>query len=240
MKRQRLHWFKIRVALAAAILCANCAPLTAGEIQSLTSIRLQAEAFLMGYDHKSPYPPRIRLGKLDSRLRLKACSEALSVGFTRPNFDHGNTALTVRCPAKPFWKLHLPVQIDIFDDVAVAAKPLPKGQIIDDSAFRFEKRNIALLNHGYFARQDALFKLQAKRNLRRGDVLTPANLAPKLLVRSGQQVTLVLNFQGLEVKSSGKALHSARLGEVVRVRNSQSQKIVEGVVSGEALVEVSI
>lgn len=228
------------LSVTATILVTGSLPLAAAEIQSLASIKLQAEAFLLDYDYQSPYPPRIRLGKLDSRLRLKPCHEQLKIGFTRPDIDHGNTTLTLRCPVKPFWKLHLPVQVEVFADVAVAAKPLPRGQIIDDSAFRFEKRDIALLNKGYFSSRDALYQLQAKRNLRRGDVLTPANLVPKLLVRSGQKVTLVLSYKGLEIKSSGTALHSARLGEMVRVRNSQSQKVVEGVVSGEGLVQVSI
>ena len=74
----------------------------------------------------------------------------------------------------------------------------------------------------------------------RGTVLTPANLRPLLLVRSGQQVTLLLDFNGLQVRSSGKALQSARLGQLVKVRNSQSRKIVEGVVAGEGLVRIGI
>ncbi len=138
------------------------------------------------------------------------------------------------------WKIHLPLRVDLFDDVAVASQPLLKGQLIDASSFRFEKRNVVRLKNGYFAKRSALQRLEAKRNLVRGAVLTPKNLAPRLLVRAGQQVTLVLSFRGLQVKSTGKALQSASLGELVRVRNSQSLKIVEGVVTGEGLVQVNI
>ncbi len=240
MMTQRLKKTAFYFALALSLLHATSVPAKAGEIHSLMSIKLQAEAFILGQDYKSPYPPRFQLGKLDSRLRLKACQQDLAVEFTRPNVVFGKTALTLRCPVKPFWKLHLPVVIDVYDDVAVATKPLLKGQIIDTSTFKFEKRNIVRLKNGYYAQHDALRQLQAKRNLKRGTVLTPRNLAARLLVRSGQRVTLVLNINGLQVKSSGKALQSASYGQVVRVRNSQSQKIVEGVVSGEALVQVSI
>jgi flagella basal body P-ring formation protein FlgA len=146
----------------------------------------------------------------------------------------------VRCPTKSGWKLHLPVRIEVFDDVVVAATPLLKGQNIDPSVVAFKKQNIARLKNGYYARNSNINLLQARRNLVRGSVLTPANLSPRLLVRLGQRVTLVLNYNGLEIRSTGKALQSASLGQVVKVRNSQSQKIVEGVVSGEALVRVSI
>jgi len=194
----------------------------------------------MSYPYESPYPPSFQLGKLDSRLRLKACHESLSIEFSRHDLAFGNTALLVRCPATAGWKIHLPVRIDIFDDVIVAAKPLLKGQKIDESAITFQKHNIARLKNGYYSKNSALHQLQAKRNLVRGTVLTPSRLAPLLMVRSGQQVTLVLSYNGLQIKSTGKALQSATLGQLIKVRNSQSLKIVEGVVSGEGLVRISI
>ena len=194
----------------------------------------------MNYPYTSPYPPRFQLGKLDSRLRLKACPEPLSIEFARRNLVSGNTAILVRCPLASAWKIHLPVTIDVYDDVIVAAKPLLKGQFIDTTAVRFQKHNIASLKNGYYSRDSNLEQLESRRNLAQGTVLTPANLSPRLMVRSGQQVTLVLNYNGMQIRSTGEALQSASLGEVVRVRNSQSLKIVEGVVSGEAQVRVNL
>lgn len=212
----------------------------ATEIQSLASIQMQAESFIANYSYESPYPPSFELGHLDSRLRLKACHEALSVEFSRRDQVYGNTALTISCPIEGGWKIRLPARIDVFDDVIVTAKPLLKGQKIDDSAIRFQKHNVARLKNGYYSKHSALHQLEARRNLARGAVLTPSNLSPLLLVRSGQQVTLVLDYHGLQIRSTGKALRSATLGQLVKVRNSQSQKIVEGVVAGEGLVRINI
>ncbi|MFT5739672.1 MAG: flagella basal body P-ring formation protein FlgA [Gammaproteobacteria bacterium] len=49
-----------------------------------------------------------------------------------------------------------------------------------------------------------------------------------------------MKYKGIEIKSSGQALQSASLGQLVKVRNNQSQKIVEGVVSGDSQVQVRI
>ena len=215
-------------------------PSQATEFYSLASIRMQIESFIMDYPYSSPYPPRFQLGKLDSRLRLKACSEPLSIEFARRNMVSGNTAILARCPQESAWKIHLPVTIDVFDDVLVAAKPLLKGQFIDTSAVRFQKQNITRLKNGYYSRDSNLGQLESRRNLAQGTVLTPASLSPRLLVHSGQQVTLVLDYNGMQIRSTGEALRSASLGEVVKVRNSQSLKIVEGVVSGEAQVRVNL
>lgn len=212
----------------------------AGTFQSLPSISLQAEAFIMQYRYETRYPPQFKLGKLDSRLKLKACPEPLNVEFARAEITRGNTALTIKCPLDAAWKIHLPVRIDIFNDVAVAAKPLLRGQLIDESAVRFEKTNVSRLNNGYFLNTTDLKQVQARRNLVSGTVLTPRNLAARLLVQSGQRVTLVLNYNGLQIKSSGMALQSASLGQLVKVRNSQSLKVVEGIVSGEAQVRINL
>jgi flagella basal body P-ring formation protein FlgA len=234
---------------SAATRCAACAlglalssvfSAQASEIQSLTSIQLQAESYIVNYPYESPYPPTFKLGHLDSRLRLRACREPLSIEFSRRDLVFGNTALMIRCPIEAGWKIHLPVRIDVFDDVVVASKAMLKGQKIDESAITFQKHNIARLKNGYYSKNSALQQLQARRNLVRGAVLTPSNLSPLLMVRSGQQVTLVLSYNGLQIKSTGKALQSATLGQLVRVRNSQSLKIVEGVVAGEGLVRISI
>ena len=231
-----------RLDLLVIGLIALCAvlPARAADYQSLASIRLQAEEFVMSWPYESPYPPRFRAGNLDSRLRLKACAAPLEIDFAHRDRVYGNTALLIRCPLNTTWKLHLPVSIEVFADVAVASTPLVKGQILDAAAISLQKTNIARLKNGYFDEIAALAGLEVRRGLPVGTVLTQRNLQPRLLVKSGQRVTLVLNYRGLQVKSSGRALQSARMGQRVRVRNSQSQKIVEGVVSGEGLVKITI
>lgn len=230
----------VEAAIAGGLLLGSAFPGMTAEFQSLASIRMQAEDFIAAHPYASPYPPRFELGRLDSRLRLKACPERLAVDFSRRQQTYGNTALLLRCPAGTGWKIHLPVKIEVFDDVLVAASPLLKGQKIDESVVAFRKHDISRLKNGYYSKDSELGMLEARRSLSRGAVLTPKNLAPLMLVRAGQQVTLVLDYNGLQVKSSGKALQSARLGELVRVRNGQSQKIVQGVVAGEGLVRISI
>ena len=212
----------------------------ANDFQSLQSIRMQAEEFILQYAYETPYPPRFDVSQIDSRLRLKACPYPLLFEFSNRQKTQGSTALTVRCELNTGWKLILPVRIDLFDDVLITAKSLHKGQIIDERQVKFQKQDISRLNNGYYSRNDELSGLEVRRNLKRGAILTPGSLRPRLMVKSGQRVTLVLNYKGLQIKSSGMALQSARRGEVIKVRNNQSKRIVEGIVSGEAEVRVNI
>ena len=208
--------------------------------QSLASISLQAEKYLAEYPYESPYPAQFQLSKLDSRLKLSACDEALEIGFTQAQKTMGNTSLSIACAAPVRWQIHLPVRVDIFDDVLVNKTPLLKGQIIDANQVQYRKHNITRLFQGFFKRTDPLSQLQAKRNLAANTVLNPGNLSPRQLVTSGQRVTILLDFQGIQVKSSGIALQSAGRGELVKVRNTQSNKIVQGTVSAEGQIRVQL
>ena len=213
---------------------------SASEFQSLQSLRLQAEDFILQYAYKSPYPPRFEIGNIDSRLRLKACPNRLHIEYARHDKVQGSTALNVSCPKETSWKLLLPVRIELFDDVLILAKALHKGQIIDDNQIKYQKHNTSRLNNGYYSKDDELTGLEAARSLRRGTILTPASLRPREMVKSGQRVTLILDYKGLRIRSTGQALQSAHWGEVIKVRNNQSNKIVEGFVSDVAQVRVNL
>ncbi len=227
------------MSVLAALLATMNSAHTAS-FQSIESIRMQAEAFILEYPYQSPYLPVLRTSKIDKRLRLRACQRPLQIEFSNRERTYGNTSLSLSCSQPVQWKLYLPVSIDLFDDVLVSTRPLHRGQIIDNNLVKYQKSNISRLSSGYYTRGKNLENLEASRNLARGALLTPANLRPRLMVRSGQQVTLILNYKGLSIRSSGKALQSARIGQVVKVRNNQSHKIIEGIVSGEALVRVHI
>lgn len=221
-------------------LCLSITFCARADRQSLTSIELQAEAFISAHTYQSPYPVRFLLSELDPRLKLKTCHEDLDIRFSQPSRTMGNTALTIRCSQPVAWKLHLPASIAVFDDVAISANPLTRGQIIDSQDIQYRKKNISLLKQGYYRKGDVLSGLEARRNLASGQVLTPASLQPRKLVSSGQRVTIMLNIDGLKIKTSGQALSSASMGQIVKVRNTRSNKIVEAVVTGEGQVKVQL
>lgn len=77
----------------------------------------------------------------------------------------------------------------------------------------------------------------AARTLGPGTVLTADLLASPLLVTKGQTVRLVARVGRVVATSTGKALGSAALGEVVSVENSSSGQVVQGLVKEAGLVE---
>ena len=58
------------------------------------------------------------------------------------------------------------------------------------------------------------------------------------LVTRGQQVTLEVGADTMNIRMAGEALDEAALGQRVRVRNLSSERVVEGVVRSAQVVEV--
>ena len=211
----------------------------ANKYQSLESIQLQAEEYIIQFDYKTPYLPEFKTSYLNSRLKLANCNKPLHIAFSNLQKTYGRTSLDISCRNSPKWRIHLPIKVDVYDDVLITKHPFSLGQKIGIWMLEYKKRNISLLNQGYFTQFNDLKNRESRRNLRRGSILTLNNTRLSEMVKSGQHVTLVLNYKGINIRTSGKALQSARIGQPVKVRNSQSQKIIEGIVDGEGLVKVN-
>jgi flagella basal body P-ring formation protein FlgA len=236
--RRLIKPLNLTLACLGLIIIANT--VKADKYQSLESIRFQAEEYIMQFNYKTPYLPEFKVNYLDSRLKLASCNAPLQIEFSNHQKTYGSTSLNIDCHNSPKWRIRLPIKVDVFDDVIVAQRPFSRSQKIDSDMLIYEKRNISLLNEGFFTQVNDLKHTESKRNLRRGSVLTQNNTRPSEMVKLGQSVTLILDYKGISVRTSGRALQSARIGQLVKVRNSKSQKIVEGVVFGEGLVKINL
>jgi flagella basal body P-ring formation protein FlgA len=79
-----------------------------------------------------------------------------------------------------------------------------------------------------------------KRDLPAGTVLTPAILQPEIVIKRGQQVTVVASVSGIEVRTQGVAMGDASANSRIRVKNLNSAKVVEGLVDTQNMVRVDL
>ena len=79
-----------------------------------------------------------------------------------------------------------------------------------------------------------------QRPLAAGKPFDARFLKPRLLVKRGQEVVLLANTSSLSVRMSGKALADGAKGDLIKVRNTSSQRIVEGIVLENGIVVVKM
>lgn len=180
----------------------------------------------------------IEIGQLDARLRLTRCERAPSAQFAPGGRASGNSTVNVRCESPVPWSIYVPVEIERYAKVVVAARALARRQTIGPDDIRLERKETSSLISGYLDRPEAAIGLQLKRSLSAGQVLTDRVLVQRKLVERGQLVNIISGRPGLSVRMSGEALEDGSLGQRIRIRNRTSRKVVEGYVESSGSVRI--
>lgn len=177
----------------------------------------------------------------DERLNLEYCQAPLLIENRSPNRDYGRLTLRVSCEnaARP-WSVNIGARLKVYDRVLVSSRPIPKGSKITANMIRLEEREVTRLHSGYFKTENNVVGAVARFSLSGNRVIKPGNVLPPTLVTRGEKVVIHANAKGISIRASGVALSDGALGEVVRVKNSQTERIIEGRVSAAGQVTVSL
>lgn len=222
-----------------AILWCSCG--FALQYQSLQDIRTTVRDYLK---HQTMIFPgenvEVIVGHLDSRLRLPKCSTKI-----RPFLPHRTqgtriTTVGVTCDGTHRWNVYVPVEVKIYTPVAVASRNLVKGHLINKDDVHMVKRNRRRLRNGYYRSVHSVVGHVAARNIRSGVVFTQRNVQAPVVIRRGQEVTIVARTGTLQVEMRGIAKSNGQLNQRIKVMNKSSKRLIEAVVIGRDKVEVNI
>ncbi|MEE8481942.1 MAG: flagellar basal body P-ring formation chaperone FlgA [Acidiferrobacterales bacterium] len=232
-----------KLILGALLLIVFAPPLAAQVItppHDIDSIREAAHQFVKIELSKQSKTGEIKVGRLDSRLQLPRCSSELEVFFPNHGRKIGNLSVGVRCKGIKTWTIYVPVRVGVLDKVVVVSHALPRGHVILASDIQLETRDLASLSGGYLLNPRDVIGQSLRRPVVIGAVITPAAIKPARAIRRGEKVTILARRKGIEVRMTGVALADGAPGELVRVRNILSKKIIQGIVTkhGEVMVRI--
>ena len=178
--------------------------------------------------------------QLDPRLHLARCPDPLATSLP-PGAELGaHVAVRVSCAAQGFpWAVYVPVTIESDIQVLVLKQSALRGARLSAAQVSAETRRVAGLAVGYVTDVAMLERHTLARSLPAGTALTADAMLADLIVRQGQQVTLIASAPGVSVRATGKALQDGREGARVRVQNLASLKVVEGVVDANGVIEIT-
>lgn len=181
----------------------------------------------------------IQIGHLDPRVGVKICSTELSLVARDPTGQGGAIHVQVSCDQPVNWTLYVPGVVTLYRQVPIASSDLLRGQQLTDADFQWQEVAVSHYRYKIVTDINQLLGQELKRNLGKGAVFTPATLAPPTLVRRGELVQITADTGGISINVEGTALGDGRLGESVRVRNNQSQRIIAGTVIASRTVKVN-
>ncbi len=123
--------------------------------------------------------------------------------------------------------------------VLVLTRALSRGDVVGKADISVERRPKAGLGADVLAAPERAAGLAPRRTLRAGDVLRAADLMNPELVHRNEPVLVVFEAPGVVISVRAKALDSGAEGDLVNVVNTQSKRVLQGVVTGPGRVSIT-
>lgn len=183
---------------------------------------------------------QLQIRPIDARMKLEHCAQPLTVNHRPPGRISGRLTMKVSCSAPSNWKIHVPVVVKAFDDVVIAKHPIPKGSHLTAADVRLERKDISLLHSGYYRNLSQVVGQVSKRPIRQNFVINSASLQPAMMVDRGEKVVILAEGNGLSIRTTGIAMQQGGHGDLIQVKNSKTDKVVEGRIIGPGQIKVSL
>jgi flagella basal body P-ring formation protein FlgA len=125
------------------------------------------------------------------------------------------------------------VQIPVFADVvnesaqvAVASRPIARGELI--TAADFEMRSLdtapAIGRRAAIESFEQLVGMEARQAIQLGDVILADHVQAPLLVKRGEEITVVSHSGGIRVRTTARARQDGSRGQLVQVESLESKE----------------
>ncbi len=226
------------LGLAAVIVPALAQDATANRVESPEAIRAAAEAFVRSQLPHDASVAGVTAGSLDSRLRLVHCTGGLHAQLAQGATLQARSMVGVACGGPTHWTVYVPVTVESRISVLILKHPVARDTRLTAEDVTVETRKVNGAATAFLTDPSELRGRVVRRPLPVGTTLDVDMFTADLVVKHGQDVTLIAAAGGIEVRAAGRALADAAGGARLKVQNLSSMKVVEGVVEGPDLVRV--
>jgi flagella basal body P-ring formation protein FlgA len=209
-------------------------------VESLDTVRSTAQTYVKSLIPPSAGESTVTVGQLDGRLRLARCaSKDLSASLPAGMALQARSTVGVTCAGSTRWTVYVPVTIESKINVLVLTRAVNRDARLSAADVTVETRRTAGPGNAYLTTPAELSGRTVRRPLAAGTTLSVDMFTPDLIVRRGQEVTLLSSGGAVEVRANGRAMVDGAAGARIRVQNLSSMRVVEGVVESADLVRVA-
>lgn len=131
------------------------------------------------------------------------------------------------------------VKIAYFENVLIATDRIRRHQLINSENCILKRMEITSLTSRPLTSENSLADLWSKRDIRKGQILSSGSVEKIPTILSGQGVSILYKSAVLEISAKGKAMESGYVGEIIRIKNEQSKKILTGTIIDSETVEIA-
>ncbi|MBL1433318.1 MAG: flagella basal body P-ring formation protein FlgA [Gammaproteobacteria bacterium] len=239
MNQQRTPHYT-QLSILAVTLIMPLGAYSANPLQSHESIEKAVHQHILTQIDGENANIEVELNQIDSRLSLQQCDQPLQTEVRGVGELRGRIAIAVKCSSPKAWKFYLGATVRQFGNIVVAKQGIPRGTVLSIPDVRLDYTELSQLRQGYYQNINDVVGMVAKRTLSADKAISPNAVNRKQLVNRGDKVTIRAILSGVEVRMVGEALADGANGERISVKNLNSNRIINAVVTSNGIVTVTL
>jgi flagella basal body P-ring formation protein FlgA len=132
------------------------------------------------------------------------------------------------------------LDVRIFAELPVPIQNIKRHELLSADLFTFERFDITSITEKLLTEATQFENCRAKQNLAAGRYVPLRRIEKVPDIEKGDNVTIVGNGGLFEIRARGVALQTGLVGEKIKVKNTDSRKILVGEVTAPGIVEITI
>jgi len=134
----------------------------------------------------------------------------------------------------------VPVEILAYDNVLVATKDIARGESLNTSNTRYEKRHINSNSANIVAENYDFSNLTSQRAIKAGDIVDKRFLAKQTTILRSSPVVAIFQSGGIRLTIEVTAMENGGIGDYIKVKSSEYNKVYQGKVisSNQVLIQI--
>lgn len=205
--------------------------------QSLDSIyEFVKEAIARNMDASAEY--EVSVLPLDSQLKLPECTKPLEVFRMTDLVKAGRATVGVRCNAEKKWSIYASAVIKVYENVIVLSRSVQRGEIITRQHLTSERRDVSKLRGNFIVQAEQVENKQAAYNTPAGAILGLRSFIEPRLIKRGDKIIINSMQPTFTIRMSGVAMMDGTKGQLIKVKNESSGRVISATVIEPGLVLV--
>ena len=131
-------------------------------------------------------------------------------------------------------RIHRLIQIPVID------RRLSRGDIAQKNDIKWIEVRSRDLRRGYIMNEEEIIGMAARRHIRARTPLTKSQMQRPQLIKKGGIVNIALVNGAMRLTTQGRSLENGSLGDIIRIKNIKTKKIIEARVTGTASAKVGL
>ena len=180
----------------------------------------------------------LELSNRSVRLHVPSSSEAI-IEVTNASYDQRTQRFSAHVSTPSSKAIRVTGRMQKMLDIPVLNRRILKNEIIIVEDIKWVKSPSKRVQNDIILHVDDLIGKTPKRGLRAGALIRNSEVQRPILVEKGSLVTMVLKTPLMVLTSQGRAVDPGANGDVIRITNTQSNKVVQAVVSAAGVVSIT-